>query len=306
MDWQMDLQTNRKMKRKKQNTFFAQFLKLLCLVLVVMLAVVIFKKSANHPAETTAPTSPTDTTPTVTAPTTASTTPTVTTTHAVTTAAATTTRLTSPPPVTTATTKATTTTTTTATTSTTATYEPGYISRIPTDSEMRSLIADKLLDINKYSRPANKYLDEGVSRQKITKIVIHYVANAGTSAINNRNYFNNLPKNEKIYAGAHYIVGLEGEIIRCIPDNEIAYHAGNADVNACSIGIEVCHPDKTGRFNYKSYLSLLKLVSWLCDKYNISADNVIRHYDVTGKACPIYYIDNPSEWRLFKKRLIFR
>lgn len=171
---------------------------------------------------------------------------------------------------------------------------------------MRSLIADKLLDINKYSRPANKYLDEGVSRQKITKIVIHYVANAGTSAINNRNYFNNLPKNEKIYAGAHYIVGLEGEIIRCIPDNEIAYHAGNADVNACSIGIEVCHPDKTGRFNYKSYLSLLKLVSWLCDKYNISADNVIRHYDVTGKACPIYYIDNPSEWRLFKKRLIFR
>lgn len=305
MDWQMDLQTNRKMKRKKQNTFFAQFLKLLCLVLVVMLAVVIFKKSANHPAETTAPTAPTDTTPTVTAPTTAATTPTVTTTHTVTTATATTTRLTSPPPVTTSTTKATT-TTTTATTSTTATYEPGYISRIPTDSEMRSLIADKLLDINKYSRPANKYLDKGVSRQKITKIVIHYVANAGTSAINNRNYFNNLPKNEKIYAGAHYIVGLEGEIIRCIPDNEIAYHAGNADVNACSIGIEVCHPDKTGRFSYKSYLSLLKLVSWLCDKYDISADNVIRHYDVTGKACPIYYIDNPSEWRLFKKRLIFR
>ena len=171
---------------------------------------------------------------------------------------------------------------------------------------MKNLIVDKLLDINKYSRPANKYLDEGVSRQKITKIVIHYVANAGTSAINNRNYFNNLPKNEKIYAGAHYIVGLEGEIIRCIPDNEIAYHAGNADVNACSIGIEVCHPDKTGRFSYKSYLSLLKLVSWLCDKYNISADNVIRHYDVTGKARPIYYIDNPSEWRLFKKRLIFR
>lgn len=288
----------RQMRNRKQNTFFAQFVKLLCLVLVVMLAVVILKKSANPPAETTEPTAPTETTPPVTAPTTS------TTATATTTTTKNTTRPTTPP-VTTATTKATT-TTTTATTSTTATYEPGYISRIPTDSEMKSLIVDKLLDINKYSRPANKYLDEGVSRQKITKIVIHYVANAGTSAINNRNYFNNLPKNEKIYAGAHYIVGLEGEIIRCIPDNEIAYHAGNADVNACSIGIEVCHPDKTGRFSYKSYLSLLKLVSWLCDKYNISADNVIRHYDVTGKACPIYYVDNPSEWRLFKKRLIFR
>ena len=288
----------RQMKNRKQNTFFAQFVKLLCLVLVVMLAVVILKKSANPPAETTAPTAPTDTTPLTVSPS-ATTTP-----AATTTTTKNTTSPTTPPVTTTTTTKAT--TTTTATTSTTATYEPGYISRIPTDTEMSSLIADKLLDINKYSRPASKYLDEGVSRQKITTIVIHYVANAGTSAINNRNYFNNLPKNEKIYAGAHYIVGLEGEIIRCIPDNEIAYHAGSADVNACSIGIEVCHPDKTGRFSYKSYLSLLKLVSWLCDKYDISADNVIRHYDVTGKACPVYYIDNPSEWTLFKKRLIFR
>lgn len=294
MDWQMDLQTNRKMKRKKQNTFFAQFLKLLCLVLVVMLAVVIFKKSANHPAETTAPTAPTDTTPTVTAPTTVATTPTVTTTHAVTTATATTTRLTSPPPVTTSTTKATT-ATTTATTSTTATYEPGYISRIPTDSEMRGLIADKLLD-NERARP-------GTKRNNITTIVVHWVGNPNTSAINNRNYFNNKTANVNDVS-AHYIVGLDGEIIRCIPDNEVAHHAKQA--NPYSIGIEVCHPDWNGRFNYKSYLSLLKLVSWLCDKYDISADNVRRHYDITGKACPVYYVDNPSEWNLFKKRLIFR
>ena len=291
MDWQMDLQTNRKMKRKKQNTFFAQFLKLLCLVLVVMLAVVIFKKSANHPAETTAPTAPTDTTPTVTAPTTAATTPTVTTTHTVTTATATTTRLTSPPPVTTSTTKA----TTTATTSTTATYEPGYISRIPTDSEMRGLIADKLLD-NERARP-------GTKRNNITTIVVHWVGNPNTSAINNRNYFNNKTANVNDVS-AHYIVGLDGEIIRCIPDNEVAHHAKQA--NPYSIGIEVCHPDWNGRFNYKSYLSLLKLVSWLCDKYDISADNVIRHHDVTGKDCPKYFVTYESEWRLFKKRLIFR
>lgn len=287
-------------KRKKvkyANTFFSQFVKLLCLVLVVMIAVVILKRSGDTPAINTK----TDTSPVSTSTGSAST-------GSTTTTASITDTSVTPSSASKETTVSTTTKTTVSATTTTAattTREPGYITKIPTDSEMSTLITDKLLDINPYSRPANKYLDPGVKREKITTIVIHYVANPGTSAINNRNYFNNIPKNEKIYAGAHYIVGLSGEIIRCIPDNEIAYHAGKAEVNACSIGIEVCHPDKTGKFNYQTYLSLLKLVSWLCDKYDITYDNVIRHYDVTGKACPIYYINYPSEWKKFKDRLIF-
>lgn len=283
-------------KRKKvkyANTFFSQFVKLLCLVLVVMIAVVILKRSGDTPAINTK----TDTSPVSTS------TGSTTTTASITETSVTPSSASKETTVSTATTK--TTVSATTTTAATTTREPGYITKIPTDSEMSTLITDKLLDINPYSRPANKYLDPGVKREKITTIVIHYVANPGTSAINNRNYFNNIPKNEKIYAGAHYIVGLSGEIIRCIPDNEIAYHAGNKEVNACSIGIEVCHPDKTGKFNYQTYLSLLKLVSWLCDKYDITYDNVIRHYDVTGKACPIYYINYPSEWKKFKDRLIF-
>lgn len=287
-------------KRKKvkyANTFFSQFVKLLSLVLVVMIAVVILKRSGDTPAINTK----TDTSPVSTSTGSASTGST-TTTASITETSVTPSSASKETTVSTATTK----TTVSATTTTAATTrEPGYITKIPTDAEMSTLITDKLLDINQYSRPANKYLDPGVKREKITTIVIHYVANPGTSAINNRNYFNNIPKNEEIYAGAHYIVGLSGEIIRCIPDNEIAYHAGNKDVNACSIGIEVCHPDKTGKFNYQTYLSLLKLVSWLCDKYDITYDNVIRHYDVTGKACPIYYINYPSEWKKFKDRLIF-
>lgn len=288
-------------KRKKvkyANTFFSQFVKLLSLVLVVMIAVVILKRSGDTPAINTK----TDTSPVSTSTGSASTGST-TTTASITETSVTPSSASKETTVSTATTK--TTVSATTTTAATTTREPGYITKIPTDSEMSTLITDKLLDINPYSRPANKYLDPGVKREKITTIVIHYVANPGTSAINNRNYFNNIPKNEKIYAGAHYIVGLSGEIIRCIPDNEIAYHAGNKEVNACSIGIEVCHPDKTGKFNYQTYLSLLKLVSWLCDKYDITYDNVIRHYDVTGKACPIYYINYPSEWKKFKDRLIF-
>ena len=280
------------MSKPNKGGFFSQFAKLLCLVIVVITAIVLLRDSGDEPAESD------DTSSVITTSTSVS-------------SETQTTAKTTDSTQTAATTKWTTASSTTQTTqkttpTTETTRESGYITRIPTDSEMKNLVSDKLLTINKYSRPATKYLDEGVSRKKITYIVIHYVANSGTSAINNRNYFENLPKREKIYAGAHYIVGLDGEIIRCIPDDEIAYHAGNADMNACSIGIEVCHPDNTGRFSYRSYLSLLKLVSWLCDKYDISAANVIRHYDVTGKACPIYYVQYQSEWKKFKERLIFR
>lgn len=178
---------------------------------------------------------------------------------------------------------------------------PTYLDHIPTASEMASSVTDLLLDINPYSR-------EGEKRDVIDTIVIHYVANPGSSAFANRQYFNGLQwqKDEAgTYASSHYIVGLDGEIIRCIPDDEIAFHAGNANVNRRSIGIEVCHPDDSGKFSDATYRSLVRLVSYLCAEYDIPLSGVIRHYDVTGKLCPAYYVNHPDEWELFKSRLLF-
>ena len=39
----------------------------------------------------------------------------------------------------------------------------------------------------------------------------------------NRNYFENLRTTQERMASAHFIIGLEGEIIQCVPLNEIAY-----------------------------------------------------------------------------------
>ena len=166
-------------KRKKvkyANTFFSQFVKLLSLVLVVMIAIVILKRSGDTPAINTK----TDTSPVSTSTGSASTGST-TTTASITGTSVTPSSASKETTVSTTTTK----TTVSATTTTAAmtTREPGYITKIPTDSEMSTLITDKLLDINQYSRPANKYLDPGVKREKITTIVIHYVANPGTSAM---------------------------------------------------------------------------------------------------------------------------
>lgn len=98
-----------------------------------------------------------------------------------------------------------------------------------------------LLDINKYSRPGTKL-------RKVKGVVVHYTANPGTDAMANRNYFNNLPKiNAKkgtnTYASSHFVIGIDGTIVQCIPTEEIAY-ASN-DRNSDTISIECCHKKRT-------------------------------------------------------------
>lgn len=154
-------------------------------------------------------------------------------------------------------------------------------------------IEDRLLTISPYCRSGEK---QGI----IVNIVVHWVGNAGSSAIGNRNYFNSLATSHKTYASSHYIIGLNGEIIRCIPEDEVAFHAGSYSMNRKSIGIETCHPDWEGKFNKITYNSLVELCVDICRRYNLGIDAIIRHYDVTGKECPRYYVRNESEWIKFK------
>jgi len=149
-----------------------------------------------------------------------------------------------------------------------------------------------LLTINEYSRP-------GEANDKIKGIVIHYTANPGTTASQNRSYFEGLKDSQITKASSHFIVGLDGEIIQCIPTNEIAY-ASN-DRNNDTISIECCHMDETGEFNEETYASLVHLTAWLCGKFDLSPKDVIRHYDVTGKMCPLYYVEHEDKWEQFIK-----
>lgn len=151
-------------------------------------------------------------------------------------------------------------------------------------------IEQHYLNINPYSRP-------GMKLTSVKKLVIHWVGNANSSAIANRNYFNRL---NGTYASSQFIVGLNGEIISCMPEDEVSWHAGNYNMNLNSIGIENCHPDWSGKFNDKTYNSLIELLVYLCKKYNLTQNDIIRHYDVTGKVCPKYYVENPSAFEQLK------
>ena len=150
----------------------------------------------------------------------------------------------------------------------------------------------ELLTVSPYNRP-------GLALNQVNGIVIHYTANPGASAIANRDYFESLKDGKTTSASAHFIVGLEGEIVQCIPTWEMAY-ASN-DRNGDTLAIECCHPDETGKFNKKTYKSLVNLTAWLCQKYNLSAESVIRHYDVTGKDCPKYFVEHEKAWKQFKR-----
>lgn len=148
-------------------------------------------------------------------------------------------------------------------------------------------IQDALLTSTK-ARPKTK-------RSKTTKVAIHWVGNAGSSAMANRNYFNN----SGLSVSSHYIIGLDGEVIKCVPEDEIAYATNTA--NSYAISIENCHPDWTGKFNSKTYASLVELCADLCKRYNLNpTTDLIRHYDVTKKCCPKYFVDHSDEWNKFK------
>ncbi len=154
-------------------------------------------------------------------------------------------------------------------------------------------ISKKLLTENINSRP-------GTPLEEIKGIVVHYTANPGTNAKANRNYFESrkdCPDEGQYKVSSHFIIGLQGSIIQCIPENEIAYASNNR--NSDTLSIECCHPDDSGKFTDETYQSLVHLVSYLCDKYEIPVSQIIRHYDVTQKECPRYFVKYPEEWEKF-------
>ena len=141
-------------------------------------------------------------------------------------------------------------------------------------------ITDALLTPNKFSRPQ-------IPLKSVKKVVLHYVGNPKSSAMANRNYFEN-QKSGGRYVSSHYIIGLEGEILRCVPENEVAYCSNQA--NTYSISIECCHPDATGKFTDATTDSSAELCAYLLKKYGLKVDDLIRHYDVTGKQCPLWFV----------------
>lgn len=144
-------------------------------------------------------------------------------------------------------------------------------------------IKKEYLEINDYSRP-------GTELEDVKSIFVNYTANPGTSAAQNRSYFSNLARTHETSASAHLIIGYEGEIVQCIPFEEQAYAVMTR--NNDSISIECCYVSDDGSFTQETYDTL----AWLIDKYDLTADDILRHFDCGGKKCPKYYVEHEGAW----------
>lgn len=158
--------------------------------------------------------------------------------------------------------------------------------------ELKPDIQVELLSQNPHSRP-------GFRTERIRGIVIHYTANPGSTAMQNRNYFEGLKDTGLTDASSHFIVGLEGEIVQCVPTNEVAYASNNR--NSDTISIETCHWNEDGVYTEETYESMVQLTAWLCKKFDLTEEDVIRHYDIKGKICPKYFVEHEEAWEQFKQ-----
>ena len=156
---------------------------------------------------------------------------------------------------------------------------------------------EAFLTNNEYSRPGNRLT-------KVDSVYVHYTANPGTNAHQNRSYFQNLADTKEVKASSHFIIGYEGEIVQCIPLDEIAYAV--AGENGHSISIECCYVAEDGSFTEATYDSLIQLLQWLCDVYHLEEEDILRHYDSNGKMCPIYYVENEDAWKQLKNDVFSR
>jgi N-acetyl-anhydromuramyl-L-alanine amidase AmpD len=138
--------------------------------------------------------------------------------------------------------------------------------------------------------------------QKVKYIVIHYTA-SGAAALNNLNYF----ASRYVGASAHLFIDVNGDIYQSVELADTAWAVGAKSYkhqscrNSNSVSIEVVNAGKAA-YTAAQIKALKSVVPELMKKYGgVPAENVLRHYDVTGKICPAYYCGSTGKDKRWKE-----
>lgn len=168
------------------------------------------------------------------------------------------------------------------------------------------------MQINKLLTPYNHNIG---TVDRIKYIVIHYVGATGGAEANCKWY-----AGANRGASAHYYVNFDGIVWQSVEDKNVAWHCGAKKYvhpecrNGNSLGIEMCVRNKGNKadtsrdwyFEDATVQAAIALTKHLMARYNVPADHVIRHHDVTGKICPNPYVYNHTKhtWDGFKVALV--
>ena len=132
------------------------------------------------------------------------------------------------------------------------------------------------------------------------------------------------------YGSAQYVIGTNGDIYQAMSETEVAWHSGENEkhkyfytdkakallkdeteksVNYFLIGIEL-EPlsgkgttPTAGEFSLLTETAAIQLTARLMLKYKLNPDkDLYRHYDLTTKDCPYYYLDD-NRWMIFVEKV---
>ena len=185
------------------------------------------------------------------------------------------------------------------------------------------MIIDRLLTVNPYSRP-------GKGLALTLGVVIHWTAAPRQSAEMVREFFESRKDGKQGYGSAHYIIGQTGDVLRCIPENEVAYHCGSSQAdpasgkiytaaaravfgkyasnpvalspNMVTIGIELCPTDSAGNFSSATLHEAVELCKAICHRYGLKKEQLLTHNGVVGwKDCPRLWVNRPILFEDFKR-----
>ena len=140
--------------------------------------------------------------------------------------------------------------------------------------------------------------------QPVRYIVMHYTANNGDTAKNNCDYYHRVGG---LQASAHYFCDEHGAM-QSVRECDTAWHCGARAYwhpecrNGNSIGIEMCSRKRADGSYYilpETVANAATLAKDIMQRYGIDTDHVLRHYDVTGKRCPMPWVDDPAQWTAF-------
>jgi N-acetylmuramoyl-L-alanine amidase len=117
----------------------------------------------------------------------------------------------------------------------------------------------------------------------ITMLVLHYTGMEDAAAAIA------WLKNPASKVSCHYLVSEDGQILRMVPEEKRAWHAGRSwwrgvqDVNSASIGIEIVNPGH--QWGYRPYPdeqidALVPLVAGILERHKITRGNVVGHSDI--------------------------
>jgi len=168
-------------------------------------------------------------------------------------------------------------------------------------------IRKNYLTINQWSRP-------GIALNNIKALIIHWEANPNTSALANRNYFENRKYGNTGYGAAQYIMDPKGFVIQCMPDWEMAYQVGSKTYlnkalrelssypNNCVIGIELPHIDWDGKMTNLVYNKAVEFCYFKLKEHGLTSNDLWLHQEVVGwKDCHRWMVNHQSDWDQFKR-----